>query len=125
MDRQKQKEKMNIDSFEEFRINEGKQLLLRSEDKNSELPSAYPEFTVINSTRAEVDGTVIAFIPKTSKDLDKIDSLGNTSKLDICKQLAIFAMKKTKMFFVPFEDYVGAGYAIKLDMTDLVKKLGR
>lgn len=109
--------------FEQFEINEGKQLLLRSEDKNSDLSSVNPEFLVINSARAEVDGTVIAFIPKTSKDLDKIDSLGNTSKLDICEQLAIFATKKTKIEFIPFEDYVGAGYAIKINVDDLVKKL--
>jgi len=122
MDRQKQKEKMNLESFNEFKLNEGKQLLLRSEDKNADLPSAYPEFTIIKPVR---DSNIVVFIPKTSKDLDKIDSLGNTSKLDICKQLAIFAMKKTKMFFMPFEDYEGAGYAIKLDMADLIKKLGR
>ena len=29
------------------------------------------------------------------------------------------------MFFMQFEDYEGAGYAIKLDMADLIKKLGR
>ena len=122
MDRQKQKEKMNLESFEEFKINEGRKLLLKSEDKNSDLPSAYPEFTIIKPVR---DSNIIAFIASTSKDLDKIDSLGNTSKSDICKQLAIHAMKKTKMNFIPFEDYEGAGYAIKLNMSDLVKKLGK
>ncbi len=114
-------------SFKQFNesnqipLNEGKQVLLKSEDKNSDLPSAYPEFTIIKNVN---DSNIIAFIPSTSKDLDKIDSLGNTSKNDICKQLAIFAMKKTKMKFMPFEDYEGAGYAIKLNMNDLVKKLG-
>lgn len=101
-------------------LKEGK-VVLSSTDKNSELPSEYPEFRVSTPTNG---GNIIVFMAKTSKDLDAIDKLGDTSKKDICKQLAIFAMKKLKPFkFVPYDNYEGAGYAIKVDMDFIVRKL--
>ncbi len=102
-------------------LDEGK-VVLTSTDKNSDLPSEYPEFKVMTP----VSGVnTIVFMAKTSKDLDKIDKLGDTSKRDICKQLAIFAMKKLRpLKFVPFDNYEGAGYAIQVDMNFIAKKLG-
>ena len=44
-------------------------------------------------------GPTLVCIPKSSKDLDKIDSLGSISKDDISKQLKEFASKKTKQKF--------------------------
>ena len=101
-------------------LNEGK-VVLTSTDKNSESPSEYPEFKVM--TPVSGDNTIV-FMAKTTKDLDKIDNLGDTSKRDICKQLAIFAMKRMKpLKFTPFDNYEGAGYAIQVDMNFIAKKL--
>ena len=101
-------------------LNEGK-VVLTSTDKNSESPSEYPEFKVMTPVSG---GNTIGFMAKTTKDLDKIDNLGDTSKRDICKQLAIFAMKRMKpLKFTPFDNYDGAGYAIQVDMNFITKKL--
>ena len=103
-------------------LNEGK-IVVTSTDKNPNVsPSVYPEFKVMTPTSG---GNTIVFMAKTSKDLDKIDKLGDTTKRDICKQLAIFAMKRMKpLKFVPFDNYEGAGYAIQVDMNFIAKKLG-
>lgn len=101
-------------------LKEGK-VVLTSTDRNSHSPSEYPEFRVMTPTNG---GNTIVFMAKTSKDLDSIDNLGDTSKRDICKQLAIFAMKRMKpLKFVPFDNYEGAGYAIQVDMNFIAKKL--
>lgn len=103
-------------------LNEGK-IVITSVDKKSELPSNFVDFQV-SGGRTTYDGkSVISFIPKSSKDLDKIDQLGNTSKLDITKQIAKFAEKKTKIKFLPFDRHEGAGFAILVDIDDIVKKL--
>ena len=39
-------------------------------------------------------GPTLVCIPKSSKDLDKIDTLGSISKDDICKQLAELNQRK-------------------------------
>ena len=101
-------------------LDEGK-IVLTSTDKNSESPSEYPEFKVMAPQQR---GNTIVFMAKTSKDLDKIDRLGDTNKRTICKQLAIFAMKKTKLKFIPYDNYEGAWFAIELDMNYIVRKLG-
>lgn len=101
-------------------LKEGK-VVLTSTDRNSHSPSEYPEFRVMTPSAG---GNTIVFMAKTSKDLDAIDNLGDTSKRDICKQIAIFAMKRMKpLKFVPFDNYEGAGYAIQVDMNFIVKKL--
>ena len=101
-------------------LNEGK-VLVQSKDKKSDSPSEYPEFKVMIPVSG---GNTIVFMAKTTKDLDKIDNLGDTSKKDICKQLAIFAMKRMKpLKFTPFDNYEGAGYAIQVDMNFIAKKL--
>jgi len=101
-------------------LNEGK-ILLQSKDKNSDSSSEYPEFKVMTPVSG---GNTIVFMAKTSKDLDKIDNLGDTSKIDICKQLAIFAMKRMKpLKFTPFDNYEGAGYESKLIWILFQKKL--
>lgn len=103
-------------------LNEGK-VVINSKDNKSELPSNFIDFMVIGGRKTYNGSPVISFIPKTSKDLDKRDQLGNTSKRDICKQLAIYAMKKTKLKFEPFDGDEGAGYSITLNVDDIIKKL--
>ena len=104
-------------------IKEGK-YVLTSTDRNSELPSNYIDFQVSGGRQTYNGLPVIQFIAKTSKDLDKIEQLGDTSKRDICKQLAIHAMKKMKpLKFLPFDRSESAGFSILLDMDFIVKKL--
>jgi hypothetical protein len=102
---------------------EGK-ILLQSTDKKSELPSGYPEFTVY-SRGSYQNEPIIQFIPKKSKDLDTIDTLGSTKRNDISKQLVKIAEKRTKLKFKPFPNYEGAGYGIILDMDFIVKQLNK
>ena len=59
----------------------------------------------------------------TSKDLDKIDTLGSISKNDITKQLAEFASKKTKQRFVPIDYRHKEQYTIALDIEPILKKI--
>ena len=68
-------------------------------------------------------GPTLTCIPASSKDLDKIDTLGSISKDDICKQLAEFASKKTKQRFVPIEYRHLDQYAIALDIEPILKKI--
>jgi hypothetical protein len=100
---------------------EGK-VYIQTTDKKSQLPSGYPDFLVL-STSAYQNEPIIQFIPKKSKDLDILDTLGTTSRNDITKQLVSFAEKKTKLKFKPFRNYEGAGYGIILDIEFIVKKL--
>ena len=88
-------------------LNEGKQplnevmfygkakVVLTSNAKDSQLPSQYVEFN-FNYVNADYlgKGPTLICIPKSSKDLDKIDTLGSISKDDITKQLAELASKK-------------------------------
>ena len=94
-------------------LNEGK-IVITAKDNKAELPSNFVDFQVSGGRQTHEGRPIFQFIPKSSKDLDMIDQLGDTSKRDICKQLAIYAMKKTKLKFEPFDRYEGAGYGIIL-----------
>ena len=117
-------------------LNEGKQplnevmfygkakVVLTSNAKDSQLPSQYVEFN-FNYVNADYlgKGPTLICIPKSSKDLDKIDTLGSISKDDITKQLAEFASKKTKQRFVPIAYRHLDQYAIALDIEPILKKI--
>lgn len=117
-------------------LNEGKQplnevifygkakVVLTSNAKDSQLPSQYVEFN-FNYVNADYlgKGPTLICIPKSSKDLDKIDTLGSISKDDITKQLAEFASKKTKQRFVPIEYRHKEQYTIALDIEPILKKI--
>ena len=79
-------------------------VVLQSNAKDAKLPSQQVEFR-FNYSKPDFLGLgpTLTCIPASSKDLDKIDTLGSISKDDICKQLADFASKKTKQKFVPIE----------------------
>ena len=117
-------------------LNEGKQplnevmfygkakVVLTSNAKDSQLPSQYVEFN-FNYVNADYlgKGPTLTCIPASSKDLDKIDTLGSISKDDITKQLAEFASKKTKQRFVPIEYRHKEQYTIALDIEPILKKI--
>ena len=98
-------------------LNEGKQRLnevifygdakvvLTSNAKDAQLPSQQVgfKFSYVNADYIGKGPTLVC-IPKSSKDLDKIDTLGSISKNDITKQLAEFASKKTKQSFTNHAD---------------------
>ena len=117
-------------------LNEGKQVLnemifygkakvvLQSKAKDAQMPSQYVEFNFNYVHPNYLDkGPTLVCIPKSSKDLDKIDSLGSISKDDITKQLAEFASKKTKQKFVPIAYRHLDQYAIALDIEPILKKI--
>jgi len=99
-------------------------VVLTSKAKDAELPSQYVEFG-FNYSKADFlgKGPTLTCIPKSSKDLDKIDTLGSISKDDICKQLAEFASKKTKQNFVPIDYRHLDQYAIALNIEPILKKI--
>ena len=68
-------------------------------------------------------GPTLICIPKSSKDLDKIDTLGSISKDDITKQIAEFASKKTKQKFIPIDYRHFDQYTIALDIEPIFKKI--
>ena len=117
-------------------LNEGKQplnevmfygnakVVLQSSAKDAKLPSQQVGFN-FNYVNADYlgKGPTLICIPKSSKDLDKIDSLGSISKDDITKQLAEFASKKTKQKFVPIAYRHLDQYAIALDIEPILKKI--
>ena len=117
-------------------LNEGKQplnevmfygkakVVLTSNAKDSQLPSQYVEFN-FNYVNADYlgKGPTLICIPKSSKDLDKIDTLGSISKDDITKQLAEFASKKTKQKFEPIAYRHKEQYTIALDVEPILKKI--
>ena len=117
-------------------LNEGKQplnevmfygkakVVLTSTAKDSQLPSQYVEFN-FNYVNADYlgKGPTLICIPKSSKDLDKIDTLGSISKDDITKQLAEFASKKTKQKFEPIAYRHKEQYTIALDVEPILKKI--
>ena len=117
-------------------LNEGKQplnevmfygkakVVLTSNAKDSQLPSQYVEFN-FNYVNADYlgKGPTLICIPKSSKDLDKIDTLGSISKDDITKQLAEFASKKTKQKFVPIQYRHKEQFTIALDYEPILKKI--
>ena len=117
-------------------LNEGKQplnevifygkakVVLTSNAKDSQLPSQYVEFN-FNYVNADYlgKGPTLICIPKSSKDLDKIDTLGSISKDDITKQLAEFASKKTKQSFKPIAYRHKEQYTIALDIEPILKKI--
>ena len=102
---------------------EGK-MYIQSTDKKSEFPSGYPEFMVYSRTAYQGE-PIIQFIPKKSKDLDTLDTLGTTTRNEISKQLVKIAEKRTKLKFKPFINYEGAGYGIILDVDFIVKQINK
>tara|TARA_Y100000996_G_scaffold358470_1_gene300155 strand:- start:4024 stop:4380 length:357 start_codon:yes stop_codon:yes gene_type:complete len=98
-------------------------VLLQSKAKDAELPSQLVEFNFNYSVKGFSEGPTLYCIPKSSKDLDKIDTLGSISKDDISKQLAEFASKKTKQTFVPIPYRYADQYAIALDIEPILKKI--
>ena len=117
-------------------LNEGKQplnevmfygdakVVLTSNAKDAQLPSQQVgfKFSYVNADYIGKGPTLVC-IPKTSKDLDKIDTLGSISKNDITKQLAEFASKKTKQKFVPIDYRHKEQYTIALDIEPILKKI--
>ena len=118
-------------------LNEGKQplnegpifhgkakVVLTSNAKDAQLPSQQVEFNFnyVSSDFMGIGPTLVC-PPASSKDLDKIDSLGSISKDDITKQLAEFASKKTKQKFVPIAYRHLDQYAIALDIEPILKKI--
>ena len=99
-------------------------VLLQSNAKDAELPSQQVEFR-FNYAYPDYlgKGPTLTCIPKSSKDLDKIITLGSIPKDDICKQLAEFASKKTKQKFVPIDYRHLDQYAIALNIEPILKKI--
>ena len=65
---------------------------------------------------------LIIFMAKTSKDLDKIQGMGDTIKTAILE----YANKQFREIqFVMDTDYEGAGYAIRIDLEPIIKKLNK
>ena len=56
-------------------------VLLQSKAKDAELPSQLVEFNFNYSVKGFSEGPTLYCIPKSSKDLDKIDTLGSISKM--------------------------------------------
>ncbi len=118
-------------------LNEGKQplneapifygsakVVLQSKAKDAQLPSQLVgfKFNLVSPDFLGIGPTLVC-IPASSKDLDKIDSLGSISKDDITKQLAEFASKKTKQRFVPIAYRHKEQYTIALDYEPILKKI--
>ena len=106
-------------------LKEGK-VVITTKDRNAKVPSEYIDFTfrsMFRLTKFGGNNPQILCIPASSKDLDKIDTLGSISKDDITKQLAEFASKKTKQRFVPIEYRHLDQYAIALDIEPILKKI--
>ena len=99
-------------------------VVLQSKAKDAEMPSQFVEFKFNYAYPDYLGmGPTLTCIPKSSKDLDKIDTLGSIPKDDICKQLAEFASKKTKQKFVPIAYRHLDQYAIALDIEPILKKI--
>ena len=98
--------------------------LIQSNAKDAKLPSEYVEFKfVYHGKNALGKGPKISCIPKSSKDLDKIDNLGSISKDDITKQLAKHASKKTKQKFIPIDYRHFDQYTLALDIEPILSKI--
>ena len=99
-------------------------VVLQSKAKDAEMPSQFVEFKFNYAYPDYLGmGPTLTCIPKSSKDLDKIDTLGSIPKDDICKQLAEFASKKTKQKFVPIAYRHLDQYTIALDIEPILKKI--
>ena len=117
-------------------LNEGKQplnevmfygdakVVLQSNAKDAQLPSQQVGFK-FNYVHPDFlgKGPTLVCIPASSKDLDKIDTLGSISKDEITKQLAKFVSKKTKQKFEPIEYRHKEQYTIALDIEPILKKI--
>ena len=99
-------------------------VVLQSKAKDAVMPSQFVEFK-FNYVSPDYlgKGPTLICIPKSSKDLDKIDTLGSISKDDITKQIAEFASKKTKQKFVPIQYRHREQYTIALDIEPILKKI--
>ena len=99
-------------------------VVLTSKAKDAKLPSSFVEF---NFNYVSPDflgmGPTLICIPRSSKDLDKIDTLGSISKDDITKQIAQFISKKTKQKFEPIQYRHKEQYTIALDIEPILKKI--
>lgn len=97
---------------------------LYSGEKDAEVNTDLVEFTFIYTGKDPLGkGPGMSCIPKTSKDLDKIDRMGSISKNDITKQLAEFVSKKTKQKFIPIDYRHFDQYTIALDLEPIFKKI--
>ena len=97
---------------------------LYSGEKDAEVNTDLVEFTFIYTGKNPFGyGPGMTCVPKSSKDLDKIDRMGSISKDDITKQLAEFASKKTKQKFVPIQYRHREQYTIALDIEPILKKI--
>lgn len=106
-------------------LREGKVVIV-SKDKKSQSPSEFVDFSFRSSFKLTKFGghnPQILCIPSSSKDLDKLEKLGNTEKDEISKQIATFYSKKLKLPFygVPYRE--NDQYTIALDMEFILKKM--
>ena len=99
-------------------------VVLQSKAKDAQLPSQQVGFK-FNYVNADFlgKGPTLICIPASSKDLDKIDTLGSISKDEITEQLSEFASKKTKQRFVPIAYRHKEQYTIALDIEPILKKI--
>lgn len=96
---------------------------IRSLDRNKS--DQYPAFLVKLAGNYQ-DEPIIQFIPKSSKDLDKIKELGDDDasiKEAVLKSLKAFAEKKTKQQFFMYNQYPGAGYGLIMNLEGIVSKI--
>ena len=99
-------------------------VVLTSKARDAELPSQQVEFRFVYSSPDFLGkGPTLICIPASSKDLDKIDTLGSISKDDITKQIAEFVSKKTKQKFEPIQYRHKEQYTIALDIEPILKKI--
>lgn len=66
----------------------------------------------------------IIYIPKTSKDLDKIDSLNYTNRDSLGDLIAVIINRQFKEIELKYDDtYVGAGFGFVVDLEKILKKI--
>jgi len=105
-----------ISNFDQF-LNEKAQVILPHEEDGSRV--AY--FKVI-ATPTSLNN-MIRFIAASSKDLDKLDGIHRD---DIVEAILEYANKQFREIkFLPVRYDQGAGYAIKIDLEPIMKKLNK
>lgn len=65
---------------------------------------------------------IISFMPKTSKDLDLIKSMGLHDE-SISILLRNHLKRKSKLVIKIAPDYKGAGYGFRMDFDEVIKKI--
>ena len=106
-------------------LKEGK-VVITTKDKNAKVPSEYIDFTfrsMFRLTKFGGNNPQILCIPASSKELDKLDNLGDLNKDEVSKQIAKFYSKKLKLDFygVPYRD--NDQFTIALNMETILKKM--